>query len=77
MNQRWQLDNDIQFTFLNTTINKRKRFAKWEKPLDDADVELIMEYYSVSRQRAEEYKKLLTPDQLDTIKENMSKGGRR
>jgi len=76
MNRFWQLDNDIQFCFLNSVIKKGKRYAKWEKKDTVAHVEVIKNWYKVNNQRAMEILTLLTPDQIGEIEKKLCVGGR-
>ena len=55
MNRRFEISNRLQYHYLLNTIRKRKRFAKWIKPEQIDDLRIVMEYYSISRQKAEEY----------------------
>jgi hypothetical protein len=64
--------------FLLHSIRKKKRFSKWhKKPIIENDVELVIDYYNVSRQKAEVMLSLLTKEQLEEIKANMITGGKK
>ena len=58
------------------TLRPMKRFAKWVKPVQNEDLEAVMEYYSYSRVKAETALSVLTQDQIELIKEKLIKGGR-
>ena len=75
MNRRFDVSNKLQYHYLLNTIRKRKRFAKWHKPNVVDDLQVVMEYYLVSRSKAEEYLKLLSADQIRVLAERMKKGG--
>ena len=76
MNQFPQLDKKMQYDFYFNGIPKGKRFDKWQKKLAvDDDVKLIMSFYDINIQRAEEYLKLLSSEQIDVIKQKMKQGG--
>ena len=77
MNRRFDVSNKLQYHYLLNTIRKRKRFAKWHKPNVVDDLQVVMEYYLVSRSKAEEYLKLLSADQIRVLAERMKKGGLR
>jgi hypothetical protein len=49
-------------------LRKKKRFTKWLKTEKIEEENLIMEAYSCSRQKAKEYLKILTPKQIENIK---------
>lgn len=76
MNQRHQLDKDLQYTFLLNTVSKKKRFSKWGKQSQDDTLDLIGEWYKVNRRRAQEIALILSEVQLTTIREKMYKGGK-
>ena len=77
MNTRGHLDNRLQFDFLINMIRKRKRFSKWFKATTESDLEAVKEYYGYSNEKARQALTLLSPDQITTIKNKVSKGGRR
>lgn len=77
MNERSHLPKRMQYDFLRTAIHpKKKRFAKWTKPEEDADISLISEAYSISLQQAQTYYHLLNKDEIAKIRSLLSKGGR-
>ena len=75
MNRRFDVPNKLQYQYLLNTIRKRKRFAKWIKPERIGDLKIVMEYYSVSREKAEEYISILSEKELIILKRRMNKGG--
>jgi hypothetical protein len=52
MNQYHHLDNRLQYEFYINIIRQRKRFSKWIKPETSEDIEVIMEYYGYSNEKA-------------------------
>ena len=76
MNRRFDISHRLQYHYLLNTIRKRKRFAKWSKPELIDDLKIVMEYYSVSRGKAEEYLNILTKSGIETLKKRMNKGGK-
>lgn len=76
MNMRSFLDKDMQYKFLLNTVKKGKRFGKWAKSEKDETIDMLIEFYQVSRQKAQEISRLLNTKQLQSIKEKMFKGGR-
>jgi hypothetical protein len=69
--KKWQND------FLLTTISKKKRFSQWHKKDKNSEsLQLVMEYYKYSTERAKEVLSIFTDEQIDNIKQRMSKGGR-
>ena len=75
MNVNHGLDNKLQYSFLINIVRPSKRFSKWVKKDKDSDLELVMTYYGYNRQKAKAAIKLLSPDQMKTIKNKLDKGG--
>jgi len=76
INRYPDLDKLLQFDFFINTLRPMKRFAKWVKPVQNEDLESVMEYYSYSRVKAETALSVLTQEQLELIKQKLIKGGR-
>lgn len=76
MNQHNRLDKRLQYEFLLNIISKKKRYAKWHKEENNENIEIVCQFYNVSPKHAEEYLSILTNQQLDIIKQRLSKGGR-
>lgn len=55
---------------------KKKRFGKWAKKVSDEDVKLVQMMYEVSEKKAIQYLDILTPEQLNDLREISSKGGK-
>ena len=75
MNERFDVSHKLQYHYILITIRKRKRFAKWSKPELADDLKIVMDYYTVSREKAEEYLTLLTKNNIGVLKTRMNKGG--
>ena len=56
-------------------MRPRKRFNKWLKAEKVEDVEVIKQYYKYNTEKALQALKLLTPEQILTIKEKLNTGG--
>ena len=67
MNKNSHIDHLLQYSFLLNIIRKRKRFSKWFKKNDDDVLEMVIEYYGYSVNKAKEALKILTDDQLEKI----------
>lgn len=66
----------MQYDFLRNIIRPRKRFAKWGKAGDNtSDVNMLMELYSYSSEKARDALTLLTEDQLIILRKRASHGG--
>ena len=77
MNRYHQIDNKLQYHFLINIVRKRKRFSKWYKPETESDIEVVKEYYGYSKEKARQIMPLLSPEQINIIKQKVSKGGRK
>lgn len=76
MNQFHFLDNKVQYNFLRHGIRKAKRFNKWIKN-EYENIEVVKDYYGYSSQRAKDALKVLSQEDIDTMKVwlDRSKGG--
>lgn len=74
MNRMHFLDNKLQYEFFLNSIRKKKRFAKWAKADKNDDLVMISEYYQISLSKAKEAIRLLTQEQLSTIRNKMEQG---
>lgn len=76
MNQRAHLDKKLQNDFLINTVRKKKRFAKWMKPLSSDDLEVVKEYYGYSNEKARQILPLLNDEQMGQLRQRIFKGGK-
>ena len=76
MNRLHHLDNKMQYDFLINIVRKKKRFSKWDKPDERANMECIKEYFGYSEPKAKQVIGLLTESQIKTITNKVSRGGR-
>jgi Bacteriophage clamp loader A subunit len=71
------LDRKPQHDFYYNVVPKGKRFGKWIKPLEvTPDIQLLSDYFCINNRVAEKDLELLTSDQLQIIRDKMSKGGK-
>lgn len=75
MNRYHHLDKDMQYEYLLNSIRPRKRYSPWQKKGEHADLDLIKEYYGYSNSKAYEVLDLLSEDDLDRMREELSVGG--
>ena len=75
MNQRHHLDSKLQYDFLLNTIRSRKRYAPWIKPSKQKNLEYVKEYYGYSNAKAKSVLDILTDEQIEFIKNKLSKVG--
>lgn len=77
MNRASFIDARMQYDFLLKTIRPRKRFSKWHKKSNPAEIETIKEYYGYSDAKAESVADLITEDMISNMRVKLSKGGRK
>ena len=75
MNRYHHLDNKLKYAFLINIIRKRKRFSKWMKPETESDIEVVKQYYEYSNNKAKQVLPLLSPEQINIIRQKVGKGG--
>ena len=75
MNMNSELPSIMQFDALINSLSKRKRYSKWAKPEEDADLEMVMVYFRCNRRCAQEYMRILTDEDIAMIREKNNKGG--
>ena len=75
MNKHFDISHKLQYHYLLNTIRKRKRFAKWSKPIQIDDLKIVMKYYSISRDKAQEYLTILSDKEITILRKKMNKGG--
>ena len=78
MNGLHFLPKTMQFHYLINSIRKKKRFGgKWLSQAKLKDMDVVKEYYGFSNAKAKEALNLLSKDQIEIIKNNLNKGGRK
>ena len=75
MNRYSFLDKDMQYSFYLNTLRKRKRFSPWLRKDKVTDLEIIKQYYGYSNEKASNALKILTPEQINFIKQRLDTGG--
>ena len=76
MNIHHTLDHRLQYDFFINIIRKKKRWSKWIKSQEIANIELIKEYYGYSNEKAKSVLSLLNNKQIENLKHRIYKGGR-
>ena len=75
MNKYSFLDKDMQYSFYLNTLRKKKRFSPWLRKDKVTDLQCVKEYYGYSNEKASQALKILSPQQLDFIKQRLDIGG--
>ena len=74
MNKYSFLDKDMQYSFYLNTLRKKKRFSPWLRKDKVTDLEIIKQYYGYSNEKASNALKILTPEQINYIKQRLETG---
>lgn len=75
---RYDLDKKLQYDYLFHSIRGQKRpWVTWAKKETSGDIDVVKACYQCSTQKAKEYLRILTTEQLKTIKEKMDIGGKK
>ena len=75
MNKYPNLDKDLQYSFYLNTLRKKKRFSPWLRKDKVTDLEIVKQYYGYSNEKASQALRILTPDQINFIKQRLDTGG--
>ena len=75
MNKYPNLDKDMQYSFYLNTLRKKKRFSPWLRKDKVTDLQCVKQYYGYSNEKASQALKILSPQQLDYIKQRLDTGG--
>ena len=76
MNISHHLDSKLQFDFLLNSLRSRDRFTPWLKAKKIQNIEYVKEYYGYSNEKAKAALDVLNDEQIKTIKDSLSKGGK-
>ena len=77
MNRYPNLDKRLQYDFYIHTVRPKRRFSPWAKKQPVKDLDLVKKYYGYSSEKANQALRILTPDQLNYIRQKLSKGGKK
>ena len=75
MNQLHHLGTELQYDFYYYSVRKGNRFGFPPKPQEDINLELVTDYYNCSKQKAIEYLRVLTPDNINDMIKSRNTGG--
>ena len=75
INKYPNLDNKLKYDFLiNIVRASNRKYSQWYKKAQSSDLDSVKEYYGYSDAKAEEALRILTDDQIATIKKQLYKG---
>ena len=75
MNQLHNLGPELQYDFYYYSVRKGNRFGFPPKPQEEHHLELVMEYFQLSKQKAIEALQILTLDDINDIIISSDRGG--
>lgn len=75
MNRYYDLPVNQQYSFYINIVRPKKRFAKWANKHDNAELQLVKEYFGYSDTKALQALSVLSDDDLETIRKRTRKGG--
>ena len=76
MNKYPDLPAEVQFAFMNSAVRKGRRYSAWYKEDESPHLQMVMDYYGYSKNKALAALQVLTRDNLRDISKRMDKGGR-
>ena len=77
MNMHHMIDKKLQYDFFINIVRSRKRFSPWDKKQKMNDLEIVKQYYGYSNEKVRQALNILTPDQLNFIRNKLNKGGKK
>jgi len=75
MNIRNHLDNKLQYHYLLNITRPKNRFGRWLKAEKYEAVDLIVEYYGYSLQKAREVVDIFSDEDLSNLRQELFTGG--
>ena len=76
MNMNHTMPNRAQYEFLLNSVRPGRRFGgKWPKKVDDEALEAVCEFFNVNTRIGRDYLNLMSPEQIEMIKQKQEKGG--
>ena len=76
MNVNHHLDSTLQYDFLLNSLRPRERYTPWLKAKKIKNLDYVKEYYGYSNEKAKVALDILSDEQIETIKNSLSKGGK-
>ena len=75
MNQAHQLGPSLQYDFYYYAIRRGNRFDPIPKPVEPKYLDVVMEYFDYSKQKALGVINLLSEQDINNIRKSLDKGG--
>ena len=77
MNQYSNISKKMQYDFYIHIVRPKRRFSPWGKKKKIDDLDLVKRYYGYSTDKAIQALRILSPNQIDYIKDKLNKGGKK
>lgn len=74
MNMHGHLDHKLQYEFYLNIIRPKKRFSKWAKSDVSDDIMVVSQFFQYSVPKAREALTMLSEDQMNNIRELVTRG---
>lgn len=69
MNRNYEVHKAAQYQFLLNTVRSQKRsYSKWEKPIENEDLESVKLFFGYSTAKAVEALRILTEEQIAMVR---------
>jgi hypothetical protein len=75
MNKHFSLDGKLKHDFYLNILRGYRRPFNYAKAKKLEDLSIIKEYYGIGNEPAKLYQSLLTPEQIEQLKDDLNKGG--
>ena len=76
MNMNYGLDSKMQYQFYMESIRSMNRkFQPWQKNVNPKELDVVKEFFGYSNAKAKEALKILSDEDIDTIRKKIDKGG--
>lgn len=75
MNVHHELDVDIQYNYLYSSIRKKKRFSKWYKTDIDKKIDIVKQYFNYSTNQAKDVINIFSDSDFELMMKRLETGG--
>lgn len=75
MNRRSDISKEQQYDYYRYSLSKRKRYITWYKSEKIDKINIVMEYFGYSHQKAKDALLILSDSDIEDMKEFLDKGG--
>jgi hypothetical protein len=76
MNISHHLSKKLQYEFLLNIVRPKRRFSPWLKKEKITDLDAVKSYYGYSNEKARSALSILSDEQLNAIKQKLTRGGK-